>query len=42
MRLPSLLLWRGELQIAAVELCLTGKSLVGWKILYLPNFSLEM
>ena len=42
MKLPSLLLWRGELPTAAIELCLAGKPLVGWKILALPNFPLEI
>lgn len=41
MNLPSLLLWSGELPTADAELCLTGKPLVGWKILDLPNFPLE-
>lgn len=41
MNLPSLLLWREELPMAAAELCLAGKPLVEWKTLDLPNFLLE-
>lgn len=42
MNLLFLLLWRGELPTAAAKLCLAGKLLLGWKILDLLNFPLEI